>query len=60
MKKPSIPINEGITTLSAIKTNLDIMTGRIGGELKPLNADAMTADIINKVNEIIMRMNAST
>lgn len=60
MKKPVIPSNEGIATLAAIKANLDILTGRIGGELKPLSATASTADIINKINEIITRLNAST
>lgn len=60
MKKPVIPNNEGIATLAAIKTNLDILTGRIGGELKPLSATATTSDIIKKFNEIIARLNAST
>lgn len=60
MKKPSIPANQGEATLSALKANIDLLTGRIGGELKPLGATATSADIINKINEIIHRLNAST
>ena len=41
---------------SAIKENLERMTGLRGGLLALLAADATTAQIITKINEIIERL----
>lgn len=47
-------------SVSIIKQNLDMLTGRQGGELKPLATTATTAQIIAAVNAIIARLNASS
>ena len=60
MKKPSIPADQGRATLDAIKSNIDIITGRIGGKIAPLSSTATTEDIINKLNEIAAKLNYST
>lgn len=64
MKKRAVPPYQTIdtnlyNTLVALKENVDVLTGRAGGELKTLASTATTADIINKINEIIGRLNAS-
>lgn len=61
MKKPALP---DVPTQNArrwefdarIKEMLEILTGRRGGAIKPLKSDASQADIIDKVNEIIARL----
>lgn len=65
MKKPAIPPigsipQELAAILGPIKANLDIITGRTGGEIKLLSSSATTAQIIVKLNEVISRLNAST
>ena len=64
--KPGIPVvNTADRTLNqavaAIKENIEIITGaRIGvGEIRTLEATATLADVINKVNEVVIRINAS-
>lgn len=59
MKKPSIPTGEPTKAIAAIKANLDVITGRVGGELIALESTSTTAQIISKINEIIGRLNAS-
>lgn len=65
-KKPGIPaINLPDRTLnqvlSAMRENIGIITGAIQGvgELDQLPSTATTAQIIVKLNEIIVRLNAS-
>lgn len=41
---------------SAVKENLEILTGRRGTRIEVLADDATTAAIISKINEIIERM----
>lgn len=41
---------------SAVKENLEIITGQRVAELTELDVDASTSDIIAKVNEIIARL----
>lgn len=41
---------------SALKENLEVLMGQRGDVLKPLDADATTAQIITKINEIIDRL----
>jgi hypothetical protein len=45
--------------LSAIKENIEVITGGVGGEINTLAASATLADVIAKVNEIIRRINRS-
>ena len=65
-RKPGIPavstpdrtLNQAI---SAIKENVETITGaRLGiGEIVTLDSTASLSDVISKVNEIIIRLNAS-
>lgn len=47
--------------LRPIKTTLDMLTGAVSidKEIKGLHADATNAQIVEKLNEIIRRLNAS-
>lgn len=45
--------------LSALKENVEIMSGVRSGELKTLSNNASLADVISKVNEIIARLNVN-
>jgi hypothetical protein len=65
-RKPGIPaVNTTDRTLNqaiaAIKENVETITGaRLGiGEIRTLNTTASLSDVISKVNEIIVRLNAS-
>lgn len=61
MRKPAIPQvprggqpREGFDV--ALKETLEVITGRRGGSVQPLPADASLADVVAKVNEIIARL----
>ena len=61
MKKPAIPQvprpdqpRGGFD--QAVKENLEILTGRRQGQVKPLVSTATSDEIIAKLNEIIERM----
>lgn len=63
-KKPGIPaVNFSDTAvsqaISAMKENIEIMTGARGGELGALDNSATTSQIISKINEIVARLNVS-
>jgi hypothetical protein len=65
-RKPGIPVvNLPDRTLNqvlnAMRENLGIITGAIQGigELEQLDSAATTAQIISKINEIVVRLNAS-
>lgn len=63
-KKPAIPaVNFSDATvsqaISALKENVEIITGARGGELSSLDSTASTADIVSKINEIIVKLNVS-
>lgn len=58
MKKPSIPPVPRDSQPrgqfdQSVKESLETMMGRRGGKIAPLPATATTADLIEKVNEII-------
>lgn len=64
IKKPSIPAASMLNVelarvLGPIKENIEIITGVRGGELAQLQSDATTADIIQAINAIIAKLNAS-
>lgn len=50
---------ELIRVLEPIKQNVEMLTGVRGGELTQLEATASTAEIIQAINAIIARLNAS-
>jgi len=62
IKKPSIP---GIATmnyelsriLSPMKANIELITGASTAPLPQLPATASSVDVINKINDIISRLN---
>jgi hypothetical protein len=55
-----IPLGDYYQPLANVKMILDMLTGRAGGEIKPLPATATNAQIIAAVNQIIARLNAGT
>ena len=66
IKKPGIPTvytpDQSVArVLQAVKENVEILTGARPGipEIKTLPGDAALSTVINKVNEIIIRLNAS-
>jgi hypothetical protein len=61
MKKPAIPQVPRAEQPRAgfdqsIKETLEIITGRRGGSVQPLPADASLADVVSKLNELIARL----
>ncbi len=61
MKKPAIPdIPPGDAAmrrvLYALKENVEVVTGRRGGQVAPLASTATLADVISKLNELINRL----
>lgn len=64
MKKPSIPALQGVKdpalmrVLTPMKENIELLTGVRQGTLQKLPENADTTAIINKINEIIERVNA--
>lgn len=60
-KKPGIPAINPRTVmqvLGALKQNVETLTGVRGRPLEQLDDDATTAEIVDKINEIIVRLNA--
>lgn len=55
-----VPLGDYYDVLVLVKQNLDMLTGRVTGELQPLPYTATTAQIITALNQIIARLNAST
>lgn len=61
--KPSvgvIPLGDYYHVLANIAQTVDMLTGRVGGELPPLASSATNAQIIAAINAIVARLNAST
>lgn len=56
----NVPHGDYYNILLLIKMNLDMLTGRVTGELQPLAYTATNAQIIAAINQIIARLNAST
>jgi hypothetical protein len=58
---PTVPMSAGKVNLAeflqAAKDNIDLITGVRGGAIQPLASTASLTDVINKVNEIITRIN---
>lgn len=62
VRKPAIPAITPYNTyyvLTAVKETVEVMTGARGGELTQLETTATLEETIQKINEIIIRMNAS-
>lgn len=56
---PPVPVGESQPTtafLSAAKEVIDTITGKRDGQIQLLSADASTAEIIDKLNELINRL----
>ena len=62
-KKPGIPAipttasKELFPVLMSMKENIELLTGVRGGNITQLSTSASTAEIISKINEIIVRLN---
>jgi hypothetical protein len=58
--KPAIPQPSGdpIRLFTALKENVEIITGRRGGKVEALSTSATTAQVIDKINEVIARLQA--
>ena len=60
MKKPTIPAIPFGTPqaehLSAIKQNIEMLTGKVGGTIENLGTAATLADVIIKLNEVINKL----
>lgn len=65
VRKPSVILSgisfEVANVLRPVKETLEILTGSMRGssELKGLKADASNKEVVDKLNEIIRRLNAS-
>ena len=63
IKKPGIPSipatvsRELFPVLISMKENIELLTGGRGGNIDQLSASATTAEIVAKINEIIVRLN---
>lgn len=63
IKKPGIPAipatvsRELFPVLTSLKENIELLTGVRGGNIDKLSASATTAEIVDKINEIIVRLN---
>lgn len=64
MKKPAIPALQGIPdlalmrVLTPIKENIELLTGVRSGVIQPLPENASLETVVEKINEIIERINA--
>ena len=66
MKKPGIPavpviFKEGnnprlVEYLTALQANVDTVTGRKGGRIEYLRSNASLSEVIDKINEILDRL----
>ena len=62
MKKPSIPQvprsdNQQRTLFdSAVKESIEVITGKRGGSVKPLEPDATLAEVVARFNELVARL----
>ena len=64
IKKPQIPSAAMLPTelariVGPLKENIEIITGARGGELTQLATTATNAEIIQAINAIIVKLNAS-
>lgn len=62
IRKPAIPAVNSQNTmgvLNALKENIEIITGARTGEIQQLTSTATTAQIIEKINQIVVKLNAS-
>jgi hypothetical protein len=55
-----IPLGDYYKTVTLVKAQLDMLTGRTTGELQLLASTATTAQIISAINQIINRLNAGS
>lgn len=56
----NVPRGDYYNILMLMKENLDMLTGRVTGELVALPYTATNTQIITAINQIIARLNAST
>lgn len=64
MRKPAIPSVPNTdaalyNVLTSLKESVEVFTGVRGGQIRQLSSGASLADVINKVNEIVVKLNAS-
>lgn len=64
VKKPAIPAMQGagldrrvIDLINPIKQNIELLTGVRGGRIEQLDNTASLDDVIDKLNEVIARLN---
>jgi hypothetical protein len=62
IRKPAIPTvasmpNDLSRILSPLKENIDMITGVKTGAIAQLQQTATLTDVINKINEIVVRLN---
>jgi hypothetical protein len=63
MRKPAIPSTFTIqdksiaAVIGPMKENIEILTGVREGLIDPLSSDATLAQVVAKVNEIVLRLN---
>jgi hypothetical protein len=60
MKKPAIPAvpfgTQQYEYLTAVKQNIDMLSGKVGGKISTLGGQATLGDVINKLNEVIDKL----
>ena len=61
MSSAQIPSTQGIDpvvrrVLDPIKENIEVLKGRRGDKIQPLQPAATLADVINKLNELIAKL----
>jgi hypothetical protein len=60
MKKPAIPAipfgTPQFDHLTAIKQNIDILSGKVGSKIELLGDAATLGDVISKLNEVITKL----
>lgn len=64
MRKPAIPAVPNTdpalyNVLTNLKESVEVFTGVRGGQIRQLSTSASLADVIAKVNEIVVKLNAS-
>jgi hypothetical protein len=64
MRKPAIPAVPNTETslynvLTTLKESVEVFTGVRGGQIRQLSSGASLPEVVAKVNEIIVKLNAS-
>lgn len=60
MKKTAIPPpsrdSKDLSTLQALKTAVELITGQTGGKINKLGEEATLADVIVRINQILSKL----